>query len=119
MKNYNDNYKNGYKAYMENTFSDEWTSLNIIPLLDEDGASEIVMLHYPYSHNPIGMDGEEHVCPGFFHARATKFGWWYVYNSENKRFGLAMNWLPDGWKKCNEIKNEWLEAYETIRREYE
>ena len=106
---YNKRYERGYTAYVngfgnkikKTTKNPNLHSLDEIPKLDETGCSKLVVLHYKYCHNPVGMDGQEHDVIGFFHAKATDHGWWLVLGDEG--FSRCFNWLPEGWKKVKHV----------------
>jgi hypothetical protein len=111
---WNSRYAHGYEAFIEHSFQREWTIIDRIPKLDDRGCSKIVMLHFPHLDNPVGMDTEEQVQPGFFHAKAGKHGLWYRLDED-----AEVTWYQDAWKRCDKVEPEWDVRYENAKKRIE
>lgn len=118
MNKWQERYKNGFKAYVEHSIQKEWNDCDQIPELDENGASDIVILFFKHMSNPIGMDTPEHIEAGFFHAQSRRYGSWHTLEAGNKKASGLIYW-PDGWKQAARIEPEWVSIFNEAKSRIE
>ena len=118
MNRWQERYKNGYTAYMEHSHQKEWIGSDIIPELDANGCSDVIMIHFKYTSNPVGMDTADHAEAGFFHAQAGKYGFYYTLESRSGGASILL-YIPDGWKRCERPEKDWIDVLQVSKERIE